>query len=117
MSEVKPIRYLMDVFPKALFRLKPVPVRGGPLALRPGQSQMGYGRRISSDYMVKIRKNWQRVLVCCISNTSTAYIEDTDGAWLVIRDGDMANVTTHEDDDGSDAARAHQKRIMEGKSS
>lgn len=46
----------------------------------------GYGRRIPSTRMVRYLGRWRRVYVCCYSNSGTAYIEDKDGNWLVIRD-------------------------------
>ena len=48
----------------------------------------GYGRRIPSEWMVKLpgSNRWRRVYVCIYSNTGTAYVPDRNGDWHVITD-------------------------------
>jgi len=45
----------------------------------------GYGRRMPTEYMVKLpgSKRWRRVYVCCFSNAGTAYVEQGKD-WIVI---------------------------------
>lgn len=52
-----------------------------------GRGADGYGRRIATDYMVRVAcdRRWRRVFVCCISNAGTTYVEIA-GTWHVIRD-------------------------------
>jgi hypothetical protein len=48
-------------------------------------SPSGYGRKIPTEYMVRLKdKRWRRVYVCCYSNSGTAYIETKDCDFLVI---------------------------------
>lgn len=47
------------------------------------RSATGYGRKIPTRYMVKLRGRWRRVYVCQISNAGTAYIPQGND-WIVV---------------------------------
>ena len=53
--------------------IRPVP-RYGPWGLIRGQSPSGYGRKIPSDYMVRLDGRLHRVYVVCFSNSGSHYI-------------------------------------------
>lgn len=55
---------------------RPVP-RYGILQLAPGKSPTGYGKRISTDYMVKFEGDHRlyRVYAVCYSNSASHYIK------------------------------------------
>ena len=86
-KERKPVRRLLDVFPKTEFKYAAVP-RVGVCQHAPGQDEFGYGRAIHTDYKAKFDKRWQRVYCCCISNVSSIYVMYR-GEWLFIRDYDI----------------------------
>ena len=77
----KRLRYLSDEQPGAVFYSAPCG-RGG---WRPGQGADGYGRKISTDFVVRYGGRTRRVYVCQISNAGTAYVIDR-GEWLVVTD-------------------------------
>jgi hypothetical protein len=59
-----------------------------------GRDQMGGGRRIATNYMVRLvcDRRWHRVFVCCISNVGTHYV-DVAGVWYTISEyGDVAEM-------------------------
>jgi hypothetical protein len=77
--------YLNEVFPDfaPIFQ----PFKGHPWA---GRDAMGYGRRIPTDYMVKLKKRLYRVYACCFGNAGTLYIVTKSHSFLVVLDGDLA---------------------------
>ena len=40
----------------------------------------GYGRRIPTQYMVRLNNRWRRVYICIFSNSGTCYIDGAKGA-------------------------------------
>ena len=55
--------------------VKTTPIGGGAWGYRhPGQNEMGYGRKISTDYMVMIGKKYYRVYATCFSNCASHWI-------------------------------------------
>jgi len=49
----------------------------------------GYGRRIPTQYVVRVENRWRRVYCCIYSNAGTCYIDGPKGAdgkreWLVV---------------------------------
>jgi hypothetical protein len=79
--------YLSEVFPE--FQAILDPFKGHPFA---GLNQMGYGRRIPTDYKIKINSRLYRVYCCCFSNAGTCYIDTKDHKFLVLLDGDLLAV-------------------------
>jgi hypothetical protein len=79
--------YLSEVFPNFIAELRPY--KGRPWA---GRDRQGYGRKIPTDYAVRLGNRWHRVYVCCFSNAGTAYIQTKDYFFLVVLDGDLASV-------------------------
>jgi len=79
--------YLGEVFPDFMAELRPF--KGHPYA---GRSQMGYGRKIPTDYAIRLGARWHRVYVCCFSNAGTAYIITKYYRFLVVLDGDLIGV-------------------------
>ena len=79
--------YLGEVFPDFTAELRPF--KGNPYA---GRSRMGYGRKIPTDYAIRLGARWHRVYVCCFSNAGTAYIITKDHPFLVVLNGDLASV-------------------------
>jgi hypothetical protein len=79
--------YLGEVFPDFTAELRPF--KGHPYA---GRSQDGYGRKIPTDYAIRLGARWHRVYVCCFSNAGTAYIITKDHPFLVVLDGDLISV-------------------------
>ena len=79
--------YLNEVFPT--FRAELRPFKGHPYA---GRNQNGYGRKIPTDYVIRIGSRWYRVYVCCFSNAGTAYINAKGHPFLAILDGDLSSV-------------------------
>lgn len=77
----KRLRYLREEQPGAAFYAAPCAVRGW----RPGQRADGYGRKISTDYVVRYGGRTRRVYVCQFSNAGTAYVIDR-GEWLLVGD-------------------------------
>ncbi len=75
------------------FEVKEVPVpRRGEFGYLPGQDADGYGKKISTDYMIRFRdggKKWYRVYITQYSNAGTAWIE-REGKQYVVRDGEFA---------------------------
>jgi len=78
------LRYLRDVAPAAEFFYAPCGY-GGPHNPRPGQGADGYGRKISTDYVVRYGGRTRRVYVCQCSNAGTAYVVDG-GRWAIVTD-------------------------------
>lgn len=73
------------------FTVKTAPVpRYGYLQLAPGQSGSGYGRKISTDYMIQFHgeKTWRRVYAVCYSNAPSLYVV-VKGEWQFVRDHDL----------------------------
>lgn len=75
---VKPpvkIEYAHTIGPYKLFR-RPVQRRGGVLNLLPGQSQDGYGEKITMDICLKFNdeKQERRVYCTCFSNAGSCWI-------------------------------------------
>jgi hypothetical protein len=79
--------YLNEVFPS--FTAEHRPFKGHPGS---GRDQMGYGRKIPTDYAIRLGSRWHRVYVCCFSNAGTAYINTKDHKFLVVLDGDLSAV-------------------------
>ena len=79
--------YLAEVFPDFLAERRPF--TGHPCA---GRNQMGYGRKIPTDYAIRLGSRWYRVYVCCFSNAGTAYINVKGYPFLVVLDGDLSAV-------------------------
>jgi hypothetical protein len=77
--------YLAEVFPA--FKAELRPFKGHPSAGR-----MEYGRKIPTDYAIRLESRWYRVYVCQISNAGTAYINVKDHPFLVVLDGDLSSV-------------------------
>lgn len=80
-------QYLREVFPDFVPELRPF--RGHP---ETGRNSMGYGKKIPTDYAIRIGSRWHRVYVCCFSNAGTAYINTREHRFLVVLDGDVADV-------------------------
>jgi hypothetical protein len=59
-------------------RVKPLPVRGST-------TRSGYGRRIPTSRMVRLRGRWRRVYCCIYSNIGTCYVEQGKD-WVVVTD-------------------------------
>ena len=78
--------YLGEVFPDFTVELRPF--KGNPYA---GRSRTGYGRKIPTDYAIRLGARWHRVYVCSFSNAGTAYIITKDHPFLVVAllDGDL----------------------------
>lgn len=55
-----------------------------------GRNQQGYGRKITTDYMVKTEgsNRWRRVYCCILSNSGALYIESK-GKSLYIHEQDL----------------------------
>lgn len=49
------------------------------------ETASGYGRKLTSPYVVKWRGRWRRVYVCLISNAGTSYIGKP-GDWIATVD-------------------------------
>lgn len=49
------------------------------------RSASGYGRKIPTRHMVRLKGKWRRVYVCQISNVGTAYIPSGQD-WIVVDD-------------------------------
>jgi hypothetical protein len=79
--------YLAEVFPNFAAELRPF--KGRPCS---GRDSMGYGRKIPTDYAIRLESRWYRVYVCQISNAGTAYINVKDHPFLVVLDGDLSSV-------------------------
>ena len=79
--------YLSEVFPE--FRAELRPLKGHPSA---GRNSMGYGRKIPTDYAIRLGSRWCRVYVCCFSNAGTAYINVKGYPFLVVLDSDLSSV-------------------------
>jgi hypothetical protein len=43
----------------------------------------GYGRKIPTEYMVKVNNRWRRVYCCIMSNNGTLYIDGARG-WITV---------------------------------
>lgn len=76
--------YLSEVFPDFTAELRPF--KGHPNS---GRNAMGYGRKIPTDYAIRLGSRWHRVYVCCFSNAGTAYINTKNHRFLVVLDGDL----------------------------
>jgi hypothetical protein len=76
--------YLAEVFPE--FKAELRPFSGNPCA---GRDRLGYGRKIPTDYVIRLGPRWHRVYVCCFSNAGTAYIKVKDHPFLVVLNGDL----------------------------
>lgn len=85
------IEYLRDVYPSATFLRRDVPRHGG---LAPGQDQDGYGRKISTDYMVQHLGRQYRVYCTQISNAGSCWITIR-GRRLHIGDFDIPDHVRH----------------------
>mgnify|MGYP003138869101 CR=1 FL=1 len=57
-------------------RLKPAPMSG--------RTQCGYGKKIPTDLMVKLKGRWRRVYCAVFSNAPTSYILSGKD-WIVVR--------------------------------
>jgi hypothetical protein len=72
------IRYLSDELAgkkRYTFEHSPVQRSGGILSLLPGQNQMGYGDKISTDWVCKIEGcKPLRVYAVCWSNAASHYV-------------------------------------------
>jgi hypothetical protein len=79
--------YLSEVFPA--FKAELRPFNGHPYA---GRDSMGYGRKIPTNYAIRLGSRWHRVYVCCFSNAGTAYINVKDHPFLVVLDSDLSSV-------------------------
>lgn len=79
--------YVSEIFPESQAILAPFNGRAFS-----GQNQMGYGRRIPTDYKIKINNRLHRVYCCCFSNAGTCYIDTKDHKFLVVLDGDLLAV-------------------------
>jgi hypothetical protein len=60
-------------------------------APRTGHTASGYGRRMATRYLVRLKGKWRRVYCCQISNAGTCYVEgarDATGkrAWIIVDD-------------------------------
>ncbi len=79
------IKYAEDVKAYKLLE-KPVKLHGGILQLRPGQSEMGYGAKITTDRMLQFdgESKTYRVYATCYGNASSQWIMK-DGEKLHIR--------------------------------
>jgi len=53
---------------------RPVKRRGGILNLAPGQSEDGYGSKITTDTMVRLDNRLYRVYATCYSNVASHWI-------------------------------------------
>lgn len=53
---------------------------------------MGYGRKIPTDYMIRIGQKLYRVYCCCFSNIGTCYINTKYHKFLVVLDGDVSSI-------------------------
>ena len=51
-----------------------------------GRTVSGYGAKIPSEYMVKLRGRWRRVYVACFGNASTHYVGKP-GNWEFVIEG------------------------------
>ncbi len=78
--------YLAEVFPA--FKAELRPFKGYPYS---GRDSMGYGRKIPTDYAIRLESRWYRVYVCQTSNAGTAYINVKDHPFLVVLDGDLGS--------------------------
>jgi hypothetical protein len=81
------VEYLAEVFPDFVPELRPF--TGHPSS---GRCASGYGRRIPTDYAIRLGSRWHRVYVCCFSNAGTAYIDTKDHKFLVVLDGDLSSI-------------------------
>ncbi len=79
--------YLGEIFPD--FIAEDRPFLGHPYA---GRNQQGYGRKIPTDFAIRLGSRWHRVYVCCFSNAATAYINTKNHKFLVVLDGDLLSV-------------------------
>ena len=52
-------------------------------APRSGQNHSGYGKRVPTRHMVKLRNRWRRVYCYIFSNIGTCYIEEP-GGWITV---------------------------------
>jgi hypothetical protein len=69
------IEYADDVF--GPYKLYDVPIKTGPNGQRPGQDQMGYGARITSDIVLvfdRAPKKKFRVYCTCWSNAASHWV-------------------------------------------
>ena len=76
--------YLSETFPEATVIREEF--KGHPWS---GRTQMGYGTRIPTDYMVIIGKRKYRVYCCCYSNSGTCYIDTKDHKFVVVLYSDI----------------------------
>jgi len=67
------ITYVRNAFPDAKYSRVPV-ARWGILQHAPGQGADGYGKKITTDYMVRIGKMAYRVYATCFSNCASHWI-------------------------------------------
>lgn len=51
------------------------------------ETRSGYGKRLTTTLMVQLPESprWRRVYMCRYGNVGTAYVEESDGSWTVIR--------------------------------
>jgi hypothetical protein len=78
--------YLSEVFPN--FTAIRDPFKGHPWA---GRTVHGYGRKIPTDYKIKIGSILYRVYCCQFSNAGTCYINTKEHKFLVVLDGDVSS--------------------------
>ncbi len=49
-----------------------------------GHTRTGYGKKVPTSLMIKLKGRWRRVYCCIFSNTGTCYV--TSGKdWIVVR--------------------------------
>jgi len=78
------VEYLPEVFPA--FKAFRAPFAGHPWS---GRDQMGYGRKIPTDWMIQIASRRYRVYCCCFSNIGTCYIKTKNHPFLVVTNVDL----------------------------
>jgi hypothetical protein len=79
--------YLSEVHPD--FTPIHSPFKGHPWS---GRTAMGYGRKIPTDYMIRIGQKLYRVYCCQFSNIGTCYIDTKYHKFLVVLDGDVSSI-------------------------
>ncbi len=57
------------------------------LPAKESATRSGYGRRIPTSRMIRLRGRWRRVYCCIFSNSGTCYVEQGEERdWIVVTD-------------------------------
>lgn len=93
-AQFTPSPYLNELYRD--YTIEHKPFKGHPNS---GRDQMGYGKKIPTDWIVGVNNRWYRIYVACYSNVGTAYIKTKEHPFVIVRDSDIPTILKSEQEE------------------